>query len=644
MAQISKNKPCPCGKPKLYKRCCGKEKTFLSFLDFLEYGVEKFGNVNDYLFSLSEVDAIKILESMKNNRELLNKHIRNIIEEAVELINQFDKIFILGGMSSIFYNQIFTDRTDDARTEVALEYCMSICTTSPNSNKGKLPNVNNLEKIHKELLKIRDYIILYFNSEDNSSYTKIESKFRKKLINETLLIRGSGYSLHLKNLFQNMFSLHDEFFEKEYGFKAIDILDSFEKIEENFSSKVIQPDKIPTEFQTTLFANWIEDNQDEILKKQISPSDFREEFLKANPQYELNNIADYSRLYEINFNVFKSEHQKVIETLSVGFGENEEFLLKKIPNSECNPLNESVISKKPFIKEDNRYFVFSNHLTERNVFKIAIGLIEKKKEYFKEKFIGNQVLASKDNFMERHTCTLFERMLPNVKFLPNAKYIFINEDVNFKCDKNSDGNYEIDLIGISETAIYLIEVKAGLVNNSTLRGGVDSIKSDLKNIIGKAICQSYTAHRYILEADEPKFTCNKEEVILDKAKKIFKVCISFSYVGNIISSLNRLKELEVISSNNQFSWVLNILNLYVFAEFIESEEMFIDFLEKRNELYKDSRIEDVDEIAILSFYFHNDMRIDPKHSQDTKVIFNRHYVREFDEYYQKGGLKPSKKK
>jgi hypothetical protein len=181
-----------------------------------------------------------------------------------------------------------------------------------------------------------------------------------------------------------------------------------------------------------------------------------------------------------------------------------------------------------------------------------------------------------------------------------------------------------------------------LVGNDARRGGIKSIKSDLKNIIGDAICQSYRAHRYILNSDKPQFKSNDTIINIDKSSRVFRICVSFSYVGNIISALAKLKEFQVIENDADFAWVLNIFNLYVFSEFIDSEDMFIDYLERRFDLYKDKRMNDLDEIAVLGLYFYNNMVIDKKHSNAYKVILNPHYTLEFDNYYQRGGIKPKK--
>ena len=638
----AKNNPCSCDSGKKYKRCCGKERPKDFFLDLLDFGFEKKGSLISFIDSLSNIEKTDFISKIENNRPALYSHIRHLIDETVIFINLFDKVFIMGGIASIFYNQNFNNNNDDGATEIVLEYCQSICMAGSNINEGKLPNTITLQRIHSALLKIKEFTFIYYKFEDNSRYTQIESEVRKKLISETLQIRGKAYSVHIKALFLDMFSLHDDFFIKKFGFKSSDIIDTFEKVEYEFISKVSQPDGMLTQNQCNRFADWLKTNENKIIEQQISPSKFQKEFLKENPIYQLNSIGDYDKLYRIDFNVLKGEQIKVIESISLCFGQNDKFPLPNKPEYSYEPMNDSDIFSKPFVKNGNDYYVYSNHLLERNLFEIAIQLIKEDALYYKNNFDDNNLVVSKNNFIERQTLDLFKKMLPSVNFFPTAQYNYTEQDLNLKCAKN--GRTELDIIGIGNNTTYLIEVKAGLVGNDAKRGGIKSIKSDLKNIIGDAICQSYRAHRYILNSDEPIFRSNDTIINIDKNSKVFRICVSFSYVGNIISALTKLKEFQVIENDADFAWVLNIFNLYVFSEFIDSENMFIDYLEKRYDLYKDKRVNDLDEIAVLGLYFYNNMVIDKIHSNAYKVILNPHYTLEFDNYYQRGGIKPKKVK
>jgi hypothetical protein len=265
-------------------------------------------------------------------------------------------------------------------------------------------------------------------------------------------------------------------------------------------------------------------------------------------------------------------------------------------------------------------------------------------EYFESKFLGNGSYDSRDNFIERKVLSLFERMLPEVHFHANGKYHYNENEIDLKCAKAADGNYELDILGISDKATYLIEVKAGEIGEDAKRGALSSIKSDLTNVIGDAICQCYRASRYIENVESSSFSLpDKSAVQPVNRKNLIRISVSFSYAGTIISSLTLLQEFGVVDKNAVFGWTVNIYDLFVFSDLIESEDQFLDYLSKRLPLYKDERLASLDEVNMLGFYFAEDLKISAKY-KDAGLLQFSGYTKSIDAYYMTGAPKPFKKR
>ncbi|RYE12205.1 MAG: hypothetical protein EOP45_23270 [Sphingobacteriaceae bacterium] len=75
---------------------------------------------------------------------------------------------------------------------------------------------------------------------------------------------------------------------------------------------------------------------------------------------------------------------------------------------------------------------------------------------------------------------------------------------------------------------------------------------------------------------------------------------------------------------------------------MNSEEMFIDYLNKRLPMYSDKRLVDTDEMDMLGLYFENDLKIDKAFKGLDTVQLNQ-YKSDIDDYYQKKGKMPVKK-
>jgi hypothetical protein len=477
--------------------------------------------------------------------------------------------------------------------------------------------------------------------EDNK-YNKVESKVRFKMISETLCIRGNGYLVHIEKLFEEMFSPHDDFFLENYGFKSFEIINTFKELESSFQLRLAMPDGMPGLFLMKKLRNW-----DLVNKGMANSSDA---FLKENPGVAVENgsitcypigwLQYHEKLYRIRF--ANETQKKVIQTLSMKFGTNEIFS----KHSPFEPINETEIFNLPIVESDEgNFYLFSMNIGARNYFNIAQFLIKKANlTYYEQTFCGNKSSISRDNFIEQKVLKLFKNMLQGVIFYPNLKYKYQESDFELKCAKKPDNKYELDILGISENATYIIEVKAGVAEKETKRGAIKTVKSDLRKIVGDAICQSYRAYRHTTKSSNSFFTDKDGNNILPiNREKVFRISISFSYVGGIISSLNTLKEFDVIDKRAEFAWTVNIFDLIPFSELIESESQFIDYLSKRIPMYEDKRLSSVDEINMLGLYFDDDLKIRPAFKNSDFVQLNG-YNDEIDKYFDFGGNKPKKKK
>lgn len=593
------------------------------------------------------------IKQLRENRPKVYEEIKEIIQETVDLINSYDKVLILGGIASYGYSKMLSDESDDGLSETTIEYCQSIATATPNTNKGKVPTGDILFRIYESLIKIRRYFNDYYCFENvTGKYSELESYFRYDMITETLWIRGQGYLVHIRELFLEMFSLHDPFLKDHYGFISKDIIDTFDKLEESYGCRLLMPDGRPHQIQTIKLRRWISKNKKKVSRRMIETGEYLNEFVKENPEvivenngvilYPLNQIDTYDGLYRIRH--YNETQKKVAKAVALKFGDNSVF--KEPEKIKYEILNKSDIYHCPIIEDDKEnLYLFSMNLAARNYFLIAQSLIQKAdSHYFKHSFLGNRINNAKDEFVEKKVLSLFEKMLPETQFYKGVYYTFTNPNLDLKCTKALDGRYELDILGVGTNATYLIEVKAGIVSDEAKRGAISSIKTDLSSIIGDAICQSHRASLFINNENQtPNFKTSDGHIVSPINKeKIFRISISFSYVGSLLASLSKLQQYGIIDEKSSFAWTVNIFDLMSFVELITSEGMFIDYLSKRLQLYKDERLINIDEMDMLGLYFENDLKIDKAFENADAVQLNQ-YKSDIDSYFEKNGKKPSKK-
>lgn len=596
------------------------------------------------------------VEHVIENRPLFYEEIKQKINSVIEHISAYDKIPLLGVFS---YYGITNQLSDDGAGEVLLEYAQSICTGSENTSKT-VASLSQAKKIINELKDIRISFSHYYGSERIiGKYTKVESNIRTNMLLQSLFVRGDGYYQHIKEIFLELFTPHDQFFLNHYQFNAADIVDAFEQLEDSFCCRVVMPGGQLHPASYARFQNWNKGiSLEETIKRGLHPI---EAFGEDNPDlivedgkiltYSISEVNSHRGLFEIRPR--NETHKKVIETLAIGFGDNVSFLN---PDYNAEPLNDSKIFNYPIIRENDKYFLFGFNLAARNLIGIAENLIESKdKSYFDNHYLGNKYAKTRDNFLESKVESVFKRLLPSVKFYSNVKYTFNNDGTTVNCNKKNEKigliETELDLLGIGDDATYLIEIKAGALKPSARRGALKTLTSVLKEVVGYAACQSYRAQKFIAENEKPTFKISKTEISVNPKNPIYRISVSLDHFGGLMTYLCDLKDLDIIDKNVGFAWSVNIYDLMVFAEILDDEVDFKEYLKTRIELYSRENIHIEDEVSLLGYFLHegNILFDNPKIKKLDSFKINSNYSSDIDAYLmreQTGAtpIKPKKKR
>lgn len=326
------------------------KKKYDEYFDGGYYEVIRKGRNVFTRLKMTEEEHAQWMLQIKENRPKLYNEIKQLINEVTGLINSYNKIFIIAGIVSFAFDEWESNpEVDDSDPELAIEYCHSIALTSGNSNHGILPSKEILNKIYELLKTIRSKFKYYYLFEDiNSEGLEVKSEIRASIIVETLYIRGEGYLKHIKELFTELFSPHDVFFQKHYSFKSSDIIKTFERLEHSFRSRLTSVDKKPNLIFLERFQRW-----------QLSGANSPGSFLQQNPGFAVENgmaalyyileISSFEKLYRIRH--FNETQEKVVKALALKFGDNKDF-------GDCEVLNESKIYSYPSLREKMKIIIY----------------------------------------------------------------------------------------------------------------------------------------------------------------------------------------------------------------------------------------------------------------------------------------------
>ena len=600
---------------------------------------------------------------IKNDRERYFNWIKDEIETVINLINKYDKIYVLGAIAAKLlentpsaYDQIQdhfqgTDvvnlnKNVDEEIEVVLEYAINIATATANENVGIIPANDNIQEIINQLVRIKTNINLFeISNEISPEASRSDQWLRSMTIQNSLNVRGEGYQNHIELIYQEVFGPFDQFLTQYYGFNSNEIHQSIKRLDYLVYSKI--SNELGAFLSHKRFVEWSESLGDSQLEEEMNKSGkhFMEMFIDANPDLRIDGLPGKVGLHPLDSiesvnKIFKivpacTQERKIYEQFSIEFGANKIFFEPE--KFKAFPLNDSNIYFKPILKFNDEFYCFSLALPHRNMFKISENLIENADAvYHQHVFRGNSSSISKDNYIEQKTKKLFEKLLPNVNFFHSLKYKILEDGL--------EKNPELDIIGIGASTIYIIEVKAGQLTTKHKRGALKGLKDRIKETINEGSYQCHRALQYINDNTSPVFDYisegKSEQLTINKSpiKKFVKISVTFEHYSLISINLKELIDSGLLNHDYKWTWIVSLYDLMVFSDIIESEQDFLDYLNYRIDLYDRSDITFVDEIDILGFFLDGNFPLKPFKKDENNIVTG--YSKSIDDYYTKLNLSP----
>ncbi|MBA4155719.1 hypothetical protein, partial [Flavobacterium sp.] len=304
----------------------------------------------------SEQQQKDLIENIKKHRPEILKSMKDSIIRVTDIFSAYNNFQLLGGLGyNLYLNH--DNPEDDGASELMLEYGLSFATAIK-GNPKKEATSEIINELIDSLYNIRMFYNQFIMTEFvEKKHSEIENHLRFKTMLESLFMRGDGYMQHIYQIYEELFSGHDEFLLKHYGFKSSDILETIKQLEDSFYARIILPNRMPHFKSFERFEAW---QKSKGLKHFLMGDDKPMiDFLTDNPDlaengkpaaYSILDIKSYDKLYKIR--VRKPIHLKVVEALSQRFGDNLDFLNPKYAGL---PLNESLSAIKPIILHENEY-------------------------------------------------------------------------------------------------------------------------------------------------------------------------------------------------------------------------------------------------------------------------------------------------
>lgn len=579
-----------------------------------------------------------------SDKEMIKKKVRESIDKIEAYFKKYDTVQLLGSVGLYLIDNLntlekaFISKVNgtslelDEEAEVIAEYAMNFGLALSNECQEEPPYdvVYDLRETLRMLKQLYTYIDIPIGN-DNQEW--ISSMIHSQFIS----VRGDGYQVHTEEVFREMFFPHSPYFQQQYGYTAEELFDFLTRVENRVICKIASQNMIYGACKMhERWREWEErtygklDDLEDFKKRNLSMGLFGD-FFKANP--DVSTTIDKQRFLmyqpddytssEMIFWVYPQNEieLKILESLSVTFGENSSFLIEG--EYKGNIMNGRSIFERPFVKDGDKHYCFTPMLPHRNLFLIAEKLMmrnDKNDNYYSRHFKEQSSLIGKDNYVERKVRLVLESFLSNVKFESSVRYKITEDGMEKKP--------ELDIIGVSEKANYLIEVKAHelTINDRVkIKGTLDKFKAS----VSEACYQCNRAKKSIFQNTIAQFTNSNGVITIDKSKPVFKIAVTFQHFSVLLGDFDCLVQANLMKEEYRDTLVISLFDLMVMSDFIQSEDEWIEYLNIHNEIYA-KKFKFMDELEVLNGFINHDM-VKQVHKNKTGII--GYGTKEIDDEY-----------
>lgn len=574
-----------------------------------------------------------ILLKKLSDKEGVNQKVREHIDKIEAYFKKYDTVQLLGSIGLYLINNLNTPEKRfmahmnnmplelDEEAEVIVEYAMNFGLALPNENR-EVPLENVISDLRETLRALKNIYVLLDMPLENDAQQWLSWTIHSEFIS----VRGNGYQVHTEDVFCGMFFPHSPYFLQQYGYTIQQLFEFLIRVEDRVICKIGSQDMIYGACKMNeRWKKWEERTFGEIdATANLQNRDFSKglfgEFFETNPDVLTTDDKQHFLLYqpddysgsEMIFWVYPQNEVelKILNSLSITYGDNASFL--EDGEYKGNIMNGRSIFERPFVKDGDRYYCFTPMIPYRNLFLIAEKLMmrnDKIDHYYSQKFKQQSSPIGRDNYIEKKVREVLESFLPDVKFESSVHYKVIEDGTEKKP--------ELDIIGVSDKATYLIEVKA---HELTINDRV-KIKGALDKFKGSAVEACYQCNRAMQSISQnvlPQFTNSNGAIIIDKDKPIFKIAVTFQHFSTLLGSFERLVQAGLMKEEYRNTLVISLFDLMVVSDFIQSEDEWIEYLNIHNEIYA-KNFQFMDELDVLNGFLNFDM-VEQIHKNKNGII------------------------
>lgn len=571
------------------------------------------------------------------NKSQIQSDINALIEEVIAIFKAYDRIQLMGGLGLILIDNLpIADKLFEAQivgetpeldedAEAVLEYAMNFGTSL--ESVSDVPPTQDV--IHDLYERLHQLIYLYNLYDMPVSHKDYYAWLTWVVHSNHIHVRGDGYPSHIKQVYEELFRPHDNFFRNRFGFGFDTLKRCCLEIERMILSKIAT-----TGGAYYAWLRWKEDSE----KTSGTGEDAIEKMLADKPEngifgsmidrspdmfgkdathvlvYQPDDFGSSDKIFWV---VPQNDEEKALyEKLSWGLGDNAAFIAEG--EFKGNFMSGMNLYRKPLVKVGEKYYCFTPMIPHRNMISLAESLLKEDGVYYDQHYRNNTDPDSRDQYMERKVAECMTRMLPKATIYHSVKYKTE--------DEGKLVNTELDVLCITEKANYVIEVKGHELTNAD-KVKIKGFKDKFSESVGYGCHQANRAENHILNEDG-SFTVKGKRINVDRSLPVIKMVVTLQHFSAVIGHFKYMVGCGLMKPEYWNVWPVSLYDLMVVSENIENEQSFIDYMEVHARIQK-LEIEYNDELDLFGRFqqgtIEQDLKMQPPMIVGGSEVYDAKY-------------------
>jgi len=527
------------------------------------------------------------------------------LDEAIRPFDSFDLIAWIGLRNLLFDPNRYAESTHPGRM-VDVEYIALLAASSPyHPSTRPLPSPAEQQRISDLVGQIMATSMIRMMQHDpafrGQPTTALDDSAHVQRLYE-MFVRVPGYPHHQRHLLHGLFTPFDDSIRHLLGFTVTDALQVFARIHSRMGAVIRARSDLMSK-QASSIRHKIRD------LRRGKPSDeaveIPEEWVRYLSKLSDKELTEHSRqvvqalmfveigrslsftpaeLLEHQDSIASDALRAYLSAFSIPFGTVD----KKFRTPEpIHPLK-----TRPILEHETRYLC---PVPDLLLWAIQPTLETALKS---DSRIWSRYERHRHDFVLGEAVRLLHEIMPTSQFATHLKYKVV--------EAGQQKEVELDALGSYDTAIFLLEAKAGGLQQAARKGVPAPLRDQVSDLVHAAHSQALRAEQYLRTSSNPVFTPGRGKPIVlaphtAKRARIYLVSVILEPLGHLTAKM-RLDS-PFVADPQKPSWAVSVLDLYAIADCLKGYPAWLPhYIERRTRVFGQPWLVTGDELDLFLMY------------------------------------------